>query len=362
MRSTNILLAACLTLTSWQATPLLGQDEPAAPQAAEQRFGGGTLPLRTAAEVRTLRTLLEQKNWGGVVREFFGELYDPSLADLVVYIPASGSVTSGLVHDGKKRGYVTGQKYIWIVAFSDQDLVSAEGDAYNDSTDVRISLEALDYRRDPVLSALVKAIGTFFSGAVPSSQAQVARDSALDLRFTSIARQGASEQLYVLLGRLPVAENTTNRLSVFAGPGKRLPADHSAHFHFGNVSASLFGASLAGGLTLDAARPEFSDTTRVAREGDVRPSLYLFGHFYLMKRPHLPWDSRSLGVAIGTNVIRGGILDDIVVALSVGRWHGIGLLAGVNWLVWDKLDRTGARTIVKTGRRFRAFVGADFAL
>jgi hypothetical protein len=219
-------------------------------------------------------------------------------------------------------------------------------------------VRTLQHSDDPALTALLKSLVGAFMGSAVAPEVAAPPDSSITLRL-EIAGRGSAGPLYAAMGRLKLGVDSRTRLTVIPLHDFVLPVDRSVHYQFQNASGSRYGVSLAGGTTLGAGRPILKDATRVGTEGDVRTALYLFGHFYLNK-PHLPGDSFSIGLAAGTNIVQGSLLDDLVFGLSLGRWNGLGLLGGINLMEWSTLKGDPAQ--VDHYRKSRAFIGLDFRL
>jgi hypothetical protein len=86
-----------------------------------------------------------------------------------------------------------------------------------------------------------------------------------------VTADAATSPLFVAISRLPLAERTTNRISVHPANGRQyFPHDRVMHYNFGNASSSRFGLSFAGGLTI-AARHQtvdnVGDTTQTVKQG-----------------------------------------------------------------------------------------------
>jgi hypothetical protein len=374
----------------------------------EYQFKAGTLPVLTDSAVGTLRTALRgpPKDWGAVLERYFGGLYDSSLADLVVYLQRSESAKQALIWNGEIRDWLPGQRNVWLIVFSDSTFRPPPGDSVaaaqsdpesdesdeeeekpdsvcvrsvclrismtseeeeeSDTVDLRVSITSIEHQRDRFLVALVKSVATAVIGGVTDPESATGQDTIVDLVLKPINSPGLNT-LYIAVKRFDLAENTINRISIRPATGPALGKDRSVHFNFGNASASRFAVSLAGGATFNAHKSSFNDSGMVTgRTSVVRTSLYLFGHAYLIP-PRLPWIKQSLGLALGTNILRGGLLDDIVVGLSYGRLIGdIGLIVGMNWMEDQRsapiMDGTENATPIESYRKPRFFLGLDFAM
>ena len=195
---------------------------------------------------------------------------------------------------------------------------------------------------------------------MPEPEFEAVEDSVLALTLRDMREDTLSaERLDVAMGRVRLGSNCLHRVSISATGGFNLDPHVSLHFMFGNSDGSRFGASLGGGSTLNVRRPVFDGATVTATEGYVRTSLYILVEAYL-NRPNLPQDHSSFGLVVGTNLLRGAVLDDLVVGIAVGRLSGLGLVIGANSLAWQ--EPVAGTERLRESRRWRPFVGLDFPL
>lgn len=340
-----------------------------------QRFPHGTLPILTQAEAATLRDNLanasDDAQWDAVLAQYFGTLYDSSLVDLVVYIPSGDSVRQALIYDGQVETRLDGAKFVYALIFTDVAPRRIQGAAMTAGTtaaadhDVVVSLAALDYQKDRFLAALVKGIAGKL-GASLETKAPQASDSSVSLRFEPVTGNASSSPLFVAMTRFPLAERTTNRISLRPAAGRsNFPRDRSIYYNFGNASGSRFGVSLAGGITIAARREtveDVGDTTQTVKQGAyLRTAIYLLGHIHI-DRADLPWDQFSFSVTGGTNLSNGDLLDDLVGGLTFGRVGDMGFMVGGNLFQTEKLERSGGTQTIKRTWKLRPFFAIDFAL
>lgn len=385
-------------------------------------FKAGTLPLFSSSEMVTLREHLRQSDWNSFLIDFFRDLYDSQFADLIIYIPKDGPTKQTLLWKETEREYLTGRKYLYVIIITENTLkrlppravitkdsvtqrtvtnvVSSSDDVHStilttspdksdttahappttdtikttttttlkssyEATDAQllVTLRSLDYQPDRFLIALVKSVAATLGAGIEQPTASAAHDTTLAVSLTPLGDPSQCHQLWLAMLRLPLVENTTNRVSVRPAAGRsHFPMDRSIHQNFGNFSHSRFGVSIGAGLTLDASRVDFKDTTAVAIGPETDVSLYLFGHFYLHS-PRLPWQPTSFALVGGTNLFGGGLLDDIVAGISFGRVIGdLGFIVGLNLLEEEKREMREVPTTISKKRKVRAFFGVDFAL
>jgi hypothetical protein len=161
--------------------------------------------------------------------------------------------------------------------------------------------------------------------------------------------------------------------------------------NFATTPASRFGVSLAVGLVIDgrtqtaaidsAGHARFVidstyvggklnfDTVPAARQVGNRwaPNIYLLGHWrFLPRRPQpLHYDFmpiQSMSLFLGTNLVRGSLLDEIVGGFSIDRLLGsdVDIVLGVDRLSSKLVDASTWH--VTQDWRYRFFFGAGFEL
>ena len=321
--------------------------------------GAFTLDRISEPVARQIRTELASATprWDRVLLLFFGaDGYDRGIADLVVHIPREGAAKLALVHEGRVVDNLRGQSFLYFIVFSERAIPSSAAGA----AQLALSTRSIETAKDPFLTAVVNALAARQRASAPEPELEAGENAALQLALRDVrADTSAAERLDVAMGRVRLGMNTLNRVTISGAHGFDLDPNVSLHYMFGNSDGSRFGASIGPGLTLNVRRPVFDGGTVTGTEGYLRSSLYMFAHVYIV-RPNLPRDHFGLGVALGTNVMRGELLNDLVLGLSVGRVAGIGAVVGVNSVEWleqapgsDRLDAT---------RRFRAFIGLDYRL
>jgi hypothetical protein len=376
-------------------------------------FKTGTTPAFDAAGIRHLHGLLGRDtivdgdtvpNWNPVLEKYFGSMFDSSLSDFVVFIRKDSTTRQGLILDGKLQHELPGKRHLWLLVFSEspfhrpprvttdstmrvtiesrKDTTGGQSDTALIKADtahtittttttteaggagIEVTLTSLEYKKDRVLVSLVKSL---IGGRTPSDPAAT-RDTTVGLHLRLLGKTtdttGDTLALYVAMHRFSLSENTRNRISFRrVAPSVEFFGDSARgiHYSFGNHSGSPFGVSLGAAVTTWAATREYKDTALVSRGADLRQALYLFGQFYPFHglQPRLPWRSfPSLGLALGTNILPGGLLDDLVLGISFGRWKDLGLVVGLNCVKSQRLDGS----VPKSTRDCGFLLGGDFAL
>lgn len=314
------------------------------------------IPEHVATEIRAeLRS--GAPNWDRVLRLFFGaDGYDRDVPDLVVYVPRAGVSKLALVHRGRRVENLEGQRFLYFVVFSEREIPSSA----TSGPQLAISVRSIESADDPFLTALVKSLASRRGASASEPELASGQDAALELSLRDMRADTSSVQrLDVAMGRVRLGPNTLNRVTISGLSGFPLDPHVSLHYMFGNSDGSRFGVSIGSGFTLNVHRPVIESGAVTGTEGYLRSSFYLFGQVYL-DRPHLPRDRFSLGVAVGTNVVRGDPMNDLVVGLAIGRVAGLGAIVGANSLEWRELVPGTDR--VRDTRRWRTFVGVDYRL
>ncbi len=328
--------------------PLAGQySRPSGAFTLDRLSGKVTGEIR--AELRAA-----EPDWDRVLRLFFGaDGYDQGIPDLVVYIPRAGESKLALLHQGRPVKNFEGQTFLYFVVFSERAIPAA-------GPHLAVSARSIETAEDPFLTAFVKALASQLGAATPEPELGAGADSVLELTLRDLrADTSSADRLDVAMGRVRLGPNSLNRVTISGVGGFPLDPQVSLHYMFGNSDGSRFGASIGPGFTLNVRRPVFEENSPTGTEGYLRSSLYIFGQVYI-NRPNLPRDRFSLGLAFGTNLLRGDPLDDLVIGMAVGRFAGLGVVVGANSLEWQvPVGNTGQ---LKDTRRWRPFVGLDFQL
>lgn len=301
-----------------------------------------------------------------VPKIFFGNLYDPRLADIVLFVDQSNNIKISLVKGGDSHTELFGQDNVWLMVFLEADSLKAvtlrqsdtlgishkvtlkkgseNGEAVDDTLSLKqkriversleVRLECLAYRPGAgevgFISAM-KAVAAAIFGAAPAVTAgpKGLADTTFDIRLTEIeTRQGISPtKLLIGMAKLPLVENAVHRIRVKPFESK------SVYATFGNYSASRLAASLSL-ITIykNSDEKEWSDR--------LDPGVFIFAHFYFM-RPNLPkvyrTDSRykgkmSFSAVIGVELSETRFLKNISAGIGVGHLlGGAGLVGGINF-------------------------------
>jgi len=354
--SNRSLLAAMVA--AWLPFVAAAQERDAG--AARRQFPAGTLGRLVPARIDSLRRLLAgpENTWGAVRRFYFGDTYLATLPDLIVYIDTKDSVRQALIQHGQlvHPAVLRGEKFIYVLVFAENPLVVVAPDSVKVPT-LRIRRTSLDYRTDPFLVAVLKGFGSKLFGGAPEPRSAAVADSSVEvpLARVGVGSDATRPALHVMMARLPLADDTWNRVHVAGARGREIPGGKSVVTNFGNAGRSRFGMSLGLGATYDARTMALKDTALGPSGEHIRVSLYLYSHLYLA-RPSLPWSGKSVALMAGTNLARGEALNDLVAGLSFGRLIGdLGVVVGVNALSSKRGDGSDTREI-------RPFVGLDFHL
>jgi len=378
----TILLGAALGLVTLQ--PLAGQAPAVAtaavtanpPRAHRTRgpqrpdYPVGTVRRFDSGGVDSLIHMLDgdTEDWANVVSFYFGSSYTPHFADLVIFLHA-GQVKQALVQGGRTvpSGVLRGQRYVYVLFFSTDTMPmgvdSTQAWSMEPAERLHVRLTVEGYQVDPLLSRLLSTVLQKLSlGGGSASDSERGDAQARDeMDLHDVALGPSSRRLYAGFLRLPLGLNTWNRISVFPGAGRRFPSDQWTVANMANASGSWLGLSLAMGVTFDARTfGERKDSTFGRIGQDARANLYLLAHLNAFKRPVLPGHNgssrRSYGIFIGTNVLTGAPLSEIVVGASADRlWGDLGIAAGGNLLASQLEDMTDNRLL-------RFFVGLQFPL
>ena len=343
-------LAAPLSIV-WPSSSLDAQySRPSGSYSLDRVPGGAVAGIRAA-----LRS--SKPPWNAILRSFFGPNgYDQGIPDLVVYVPEAGPSTQALLHRGSEVRDLVGQQFLYVVVFSERALPAA----IRDKPQLTFSVRSIETRKDPFLAALVKALARQVAASVPQPDLPQGEDAAVALTLRDVRADTTSgSPLYVAMGRVTLGPNSLNRVTIAPREGFALDPQISLHNMFGNSDGSRFGTSLGAGFTMNARRPQIDDGELTGTSGYLRSSLYVFGQVYV-DQPHQPVDPYSLGLAFGTNLLRGDLLDDLVLGLSIGRLNGVGIIVGANSLDWPVMDVGTSR--VRHTRRWCPFLGLDLEL
>lgn len=255
-----------------------------------------------------------------------------------------------------------------------RDLILKGPDQKKDVLTIHRSV--LQYDVDPFLVRAVTGFGSKFFGAAPTlagDKAPVDSDFVVSLEDLGHGSgSDTSTHLFVALAKISIPNDVWGRVTINAPPGKRLPAQREILKNFVTTSRSRFGISLAVGVVPDA-RTQVFDTNsagqNVAKQAGstFAVNIYLLGHWRILaaERPR-PLNYfgffQSAGFFAGTNLVRGGLLDEISAGVSIDGLFGSSaeLIGGVDRLTTQKENRTTLK--VRTVPTYRFIMGLGFGL
>lgn len=275
-----------------------------------------------------------------------------------MYIDSAGGVHQAVTRGNQVQQEFRGEKYVWGIVFTDRYI--ARGDS---GPELQFSRRSVNYRRDPMLSAVVKAVtGKFFSAVEPAA-APVPADSSKLMELSQLSAEPEVAALYVAQERFGLAENTEVVLSLRAAPGSPgMPGNlRSIYANLGNAAPSLWEVGIAAGASFGQPTDVVTDTLVTGSRSGTQPNLYLAGYLNLI-RPRLPWSRFSLGPAIGVNLVRGGFFDEVMVGVAAGRVMGdVGVIVGATGTnVTTLVPRSGSVPPQQRQRReVNFFAGMD---
>jgi hypothetical protein len=254
---------------------------------------------------------------------------------------------------------------------------------------LRFTRNVLQYQRDPFLVRLVTGFGSKLFGAGPDLGNGVQLvDTSFSIELEDLGPDSpGGTHLFVARGKASITDDMWGRLNLYAPPRKRLPKVRSILTNFVTTSGSRFGLSVGAGYIPDqrtdsVARdgdgnaltrvdPLTNDTTVVTRvSGSKRAvNMYVYGHFQILRRRPNPLRYElgpihygSLSLMTGTNLLRGKVLDEIVLGASLDR------LWGSDFTINAGVVRLGAeagdpRTLeISKEYVYRFFLGGGFQL
>jgi hypothetical protein len=312
---------------------------------AQYLAGFSDIPHRN---IDNLLKTLKSGKMSAVPEVFFGDLYDPNLVDLIIFLDEDeDTVKIEMIQGNECKPYLFGARHFWVMAFWKfkgsaefdsilksepettqviimsplQDSLSGKADtlrsitmkdifpAYvketikqdtlvvkKDSvkiyvetkkisktkTSMEVRLERLNKRvgaGEKILSSLARTV----SGAIGVTLEAAAKqdtlpDLSIDFPLIRLTPENSGEVLYYGNIKLPLEENTINRVRV-----KRF-GEKSVYSTFGNYSPSYLGASICAAFN-------FKDDVRASRKTMTMKNLevepFILAHIYLL-RPKLP--------------------------------------------------------------------------
>lgn len=390
----RISLATCallLVVAAFQEALAQGGDERSAglPGGVSQcdttkshEVPAGAQRILSPEDVDRIRSLLQDESAtspGRALACYFGSIYTDKLTDLVIYVDTSGVRRQVIIRDGEiqERESLRGARFVYVLLFTEDTLLTdvdntsrrpalsdtkdtaaqkSNGPVLDSSRAVTVRRTSIDYEADPFLVTLVKGFGSKLFGGAPEPQSHRLADDTLLLILHDLGRGTHDVPLYLAFGRIPIGEDTWDRISVEPLEGRRFLKDRTIVTNFENAARSPFGVGLGAGFTFNARTRSLSSDTLKPAGQQTRVTMYLLGHWDIV-RSRLPLHRMSFGLTVGTNLLQGDLLNDLVIGASLDRIVGdLGLTGGVN-LLSSKRDASGRDT-----RLLRGFVGVDFRL
>lgn len=364
-------------------------------KAPDPTFPMYTLQRLDSTQAQRLRNELNHECWEQALRTYYSGVRLEQLPNWVVYINKNGVVHQGVTRNRSSAQHFRDERYFWIVVFADSLLPKrggdsatsnapgAEGTQVNASasdTHVLINIpgaapdtpsdtshglilkrRSIEYHKDPLLTGLVKAIAAKFFSAPDAGQQPTLADSAQGLSFEVVTQRQVVDTLYVAQARFGLSEDTKAEFSLHSGPGREFPGNtRQVYTMVGNASPSLWEVGIALGGSFGPEIPKIvDDSVEIGRQSGSQPNIYLTTYLNLL-RPSLPWHPVSLGLVAGTNIARGGLLDDILTGVAIGRIVGdAGFTVGADFRSVTYV-RANHHTFER--RRPRLFVALDVRL
>jgi hypothetical protein len=323
---------------------------------------GGVGPAASAAVyrltspcLRDLRAALNAGEFGRALEIYFGDSYNPALANWVVYVKADGSVKQGVIQHNKVTELLRSQKYIYSSVFFE---AVPTNPADSVSPALELSRRSINFSKDQFTAVLVNAFG---AGKIPTFDAGATvadLDRQLNLRLVS---DDPTSPLWAGSARVEIGENTDVQLSLQANGRQRLPGTLSRLYTtINNAKASRWELGLGFATAFGAGATLLEGTTEKV-SASTKTNIYLTTYVNLLAA-RLPRYRRSWGLVVGTNIANGALLDDLMTGFGVGRVLGdAGLITGVVWehRVRDEVDAVTKLNRSTEYRAPRFFLGFD---
>lgn len=370
MRPLNTLRAATAALLG-AATPVYAQSGTVSTTAATSAtasssatcvVAGGQGPAASAAVyrltppcLRDLRAALDAGQFGRALEIYFGDSYNPALANWVVYVKADGSVRQAVIQHNTVTELLRSQKYLYAAAFFEA-VPTNPADTVNPA--LELSRRSINFTKDQFTTVLVNAFG---AGKIPAFDAGATvsdLDRQMNLRLVS---DDPTSPLWAGSARVEIGENTDVQLSLAANGKQRLPGTLSRLYTvINNAKASRWELGL-GFATSFGPGATVTDGTTEKVSSSTKTNIYLTTYVNLLAA-RLPRFRRSWGLVVGTNIANGALLDDLMTGVGVGRVLGdAGLITGV---IWEHRTKDEIDVVTKLNRQteYRAprfFLGFD---
>jgi hypothetical protein len=344
-----------------------------APLAAQPDVGGGTSCTVQAtsfsgdagsAQYRlampcldSLRMALVNQQFDRALRIFFGQTYNPRMANWVVFIDHDGKVHQAVMQRGHANNLLRSEKYIYATVFLDQP--PARVPTSMDWPTLELSRRSMDYSKESFTTFMVTSFG---AGRLPGSFEPVRTVMDLDrpVKLRRIA-DDTTRSLWFGSARLEIGENTDVQLGMQAVNGEALPGTlsrvtttinnaKSGRMEFGISIGSSFGPKIVS-----------DDASGTNVQLGAQSNVYVTSYINLV-RHHLPRIHRSFGLVFGTNIARGQILDEAITGIGFGRLLGdAGVVIGTVWqqVHTTMMDSVTLRQRTETKRTPRLYLGFD---
>jgi hypothetical protein len=254
---------------------------------------------------------------------------------------------------------------------------------------LRFGRNVLQYQRDPFLVRLVTGFGSKLFGAGPDLGDGVQLvDTSFSIALEDLGPDSTGKtHLFVARGKASITDDMWGRLNLYAPAKKRLPKAQSILTNFVTTSGSRFGLSVGAGYIHDERTDSVArdgngkvitmvdaltnDTTVVTRVSGAKQvvNMYVYGHFQILRRRPSPLRYEmgpihygSLSLMTGTNLLRGKVLDEIVLGASLDRLWGSDFTINVG-VVRLGSEAGDPRTLeVSKEYVYRFFLGGGFQL
>lgn len=374
----NIILLSC-TLLFFNAL-IFAQHYSVYPHGASTKIDSNFVE-KLKIELRKVNT-----DWSKIKKDYFGDIYDAELPDLICYIDSNYIVRVGLTKDSSDNPELFGERYIWLIIFSDRDLnentvciknpdidtlnknrdsllghkvcekllcpkscrskeeVKKDSPTINDSCTV--NMDVLQYLEEPT-EGTIQNILSILSKLTLGGNVEKSKETKLyeDVPKTSIAFKkfgGTVDQnsIYIGMKKFKLGLNTKNRIVIRPPEHSKFNSIQYIDYNFGNYEQSRFGVSIGAGYTF----------SKMLSDSNKTIDLYINGLIYLW-RPNLPVESKSLSISLGTNFVTDKFLNNIIIGLRYGLWSSVGFTVGMNWI--KELDDV---------KRVKLFLSLDYKL
>jgi len=308
----------------------------------DQTYPNGYVPALDSISIKQLKDSMSAPNpdWNNILKSHFKNIYDPALPDLICYIKEDTAIIA-LVQGGEIKKELFGERFIWILIFSDYDLSGIR-------TYGTVDLNVLAHQPEPseyTIHGLLKTISSFIFGSSIETgiRAQAFEDSTINIKLTKHSDKKIT--IYTFMTKLEIGLNTKNRIVIRPPTKSAKKRFQFINYNFGNFEKSRFGVSLGFGVSTGIGSildDKLTDADRI--------SLYVFGNYHFC-RPRLPVDRKSFSVTLGTNFITGKFLQNIILGIRSGWLNPVGIIFGVNWI-----------SVSDDSRKLHIFLGLDYRL